>query len=222
MIHFSATKRAQDHGAMNRIALAAVLALLAAAPAAAAAFGAADQADLRRVSDYLNSIQSAEGRFLQIGPDGRVEEGRFYLRKPGRVRFEYNPPNPNLIVADGVTIAVENSQLKTTDRYPLTDSPLRLLLSSGVDLGADPRIVSVRREEGGLGITARQDSGLAQGEITLQFADAAGALELRQWEVVDAQGLRTIVAVSEMRRGVDIPARLFVIEELSPFQRQQF
>lgn len=203
--------------------LTASLALaVTSASAMAAEFGTEDSAALTRMSEYLNGIESAEGSFFQIGPDGSTEEGTFYLRKPGRVRFEYAAPNPNLIIADGATIAVENSDLDTTDRYPLTDSPLRLLLSDDVDLNTDPRIASVRREAGALSVTARQEDGLAAGEITIEFVDSGTGLELRQWEVVDAQGLRTIVVLTELRNGVSLSPALFVIEDRNPFERREF
>jgi len=210
-------------GAMRRILTNFLLAgLLTASPAAAADFGPEDAQALARMSDYLNAIESAEGRFFQIGPDGSTDEGTFYLRKPGRVRFEYAAPNPNLIIADGATIAIENSDLNTTDRYPLTDSPLRLLLSDDVDLVTDPRIASVRREPGALSVTARQEDGLAPGEITIEFADSGTGLDLRQWEVIDAQGLRTIVVLTELREGVALSPALFIIEDQNPFGRREF
>lgn len=197
----------------------AVAATLTGTPARAD-FTPAQKADLARVSNYLNTIKTAQGNFVQIDPDGTSERGKFYLSKPGRMRFEYDPPNPTLVVSDGSTIAVENSALKTTDRYPLVNSPLRLLLSNNVDLGSDPRIVAVHEETGTLTVTARQDEGPAQGQITLYFADDGTGLELRQWEVVDAQGLKTLVALNGLRRGVDLSPRLFVIKELSPFQKR--
>jgi outer membrane lipoprotein-sorting protein len=197
------------------------VALLVAAPANAASFTAQQQADLKRVSDYLNGISSAEGRFVQIGPSGKSENGTLYLRKPGRMRFEYDKPNPHLIVADGSTVAVQNTALKTTDRYPLVDSPLRLLLSDKVDLANDRRISAVRREAGALIVTARQAAGPAQGQITLFFNDSGSSLELRQWEVVDAQGLRTLVALSNLKSGVTLAPRLFVIQDLTPFQQRR-
>jgi outer membrane lipoprotein-sorting protein len=190
------------------------------APAASTGrFTDAEKADLKRVADYLNTLKNVQGRFLQIDGSGRSQQGNFYLRKPGRVRFEYQKPNPNLIIADGTTVAVENSDLKTTDRYPLLNSPLRLLLNNTSDLAADPRIAVVKKEEGLLSVTARETSGAAQGSITLNFTDAGNSLELRQWDVVDAQGQRTTVVVSEMRMVADLPARLFIIEDLSPFKK---
>ena len=196
--------------------------LLASSPALAADFEPEDVQALARMSDYLNAIESAEGRFFQISPDGSTDEGTFYLRKPGRVRFEYAAPNPNLIIADGATIAIENSDLNTTDRYPLTDSPLRLLLNDDVDLVTDPRIASVRRELGALSVTARQEDGLAPGEITIEFVDSGTGLELRQWEIIDAQGLRTIIVLTEFREGVTLSPALFIIEDQNPFGRREF
>ncbi len=182
-------------------------------------FSDEQRADLKRISAYLNTIKSVEGRFTQVSADGRSEQGMFYLRKPGRVRFEYQKPNPNLIVADGTTVAVENSQLKTTDRYPILNSPLRLLLSDNIDLANDSHISALKREAGAVAVTARESAGPAVGTITLTFADSGGSLELRQWEVIDAQGARTMVVLSDMREAADIPARLFVIDDLSPFKR---
>ncbi len=172
---------------------------------------------LQRISAYLNTQKNIQGKFLQVAASGASDQGTFYIRKPGRVRFEYNKPNPNLIVADGTTVAVTNSQLKTTDRYPLVDSPLRLLLGDNVDLTRDTRIVSVKTENGLVSVTARQTTGVAEGSITLTFADSGG-LDLREWEVLDAQGQRTVILVNDVRQVADIPARLFVIEEMSPFR----
>jgi outer membrane lipoprotein-sorting protein len=199
-----------------------IVGVLAASPSFAADFGAEDEAALARVSAYLNGIESAEGQFFQIGPDGSSDQGMFYLRKPGRVRFEYDAPNPNLIVADGSTIAIQNSDLDTVDRYPLTESPLTLLLNDDIDLTDDPRITEVHREAGALSVTARQEEGATPGEITLQFVDTGASLELRQWEVLDAQGLRTVIAVTDLREGVNLSPALFIIEDENPFGRREF
>jgi outer membrane lipoprotein-sorting protein len=178
-------------------------------------FSDAEKGDLKRISAYLNTLKSVQGRFLQVGGDGKQEQGNFYLKKPGRVRFEYQKPNPNLVIADGATVAVLNADLHTTDRYPLGNSPLRLLLSDNIDLASDSRISAVKHEPGALSMTARD----TMGRITLSFADSGSGLELRQWDVVDAQGSHTTIVVNEMRQAADIPARLFIIEDLSPFKR---
>jgi outer membrane lipoprotein-sorting protein len=182
-------------------------------------FTDADRADLQRISAYLNTLQSVQGRFVQVGADGKAQQGTFYLRKPGRVRFEYEKPNPNLVVADGTTVAVQNTALHTTDRYPIGNSPLRLLLSDKIDLTHDDHVAALKHEPGALSLTAREASGPATGTITLTFADSGGSLELRQWNVVDAQGGRTNVVLNEMRQVAEIPAALFVIQDLSPFKK---
>jgi outer membrane lipoprotein-sorting protein len=218
---YSATNIGECDSMRRFLCLPLLFLCAAVMPAHAASFDAAQEMALQRVSDYLNGIQSAEGHFLQIGPDGKSEQGMFYLRKPGRVRFEYQPPNPNLIIADGSTVAVENNALKTTNRYPLVNSPLRLLLSDKVDLATDPRIVAVQREAGSLSVTAEQKDGPAAGRITLLFADMGSSLELRQWEVIDAQNMRTLVALTDLREGVDLPANLFIIKDLNPFKARR-
>ena len=190
-----------------------------AVPEARANFSESDRADLKRVSDYLNSLKSVEGNFTQVNNAGKTVQGQFHLKKPGRIRFDYEKPNPNVVVADGTTVAVENSALKTTDRYPITNSPLRLLLSDGMDLSTDPRVSAIKHEAGALTVTAREKSGAATGTITLTLADSGGNLELRQWDIVDAQGAHTTVVVNEMRQVADIPPDLFVIQDLSPFKR---
>jgi len=174
---------------------------------------------LKRVSTYLNTLRTVQGRFTQVNNDGKTVQGQFYLKKPGRIRFEYDKPNPNLVVADGTTLAVQNGSLKTTDRYPITNSPLRLLLSDDMDLSLDPRVSAIKHEEGAILVTARENSGPSAGSITLTFADSGGTLELRQWDVVDAQAAHTTIVLTEMRPVADIPASLFIIQDLSPFKR---
>jgi outer membrane lipoprotein-sorting protein len=202
--------------------LAAVLLVgsILAAPAQAASprFSAADVMELQRVSAYLNSLQTVQGNFVQLANDGRTARGTFYLKKPGRVRFEYDKPNPTLIVADGTTVAVQNSALHTTDRYPLGNTPLRLLLTE-VDLANDPHVVSVQHQPGVLSVTAEEKSGSISGRVTMNFADTGNTLQLSHWDVVDAKGGHTTVSVSGLHTVSDLPPQLFMIQDLSPFKR---
>lgn len=210
---------------MSRSLLILAFLLGLAAPALAAdrpVFNDRQLADLRRVSGYLNSGRSLTGRFIQVAPDGTPSKGTFYLQRPGRLRFEFDKPNPVLVIADGAALVVQNTALRTTQRYPLFGNPLSMLLSDDVNLGEDERISRVSREAGVLSVTARQDSGPAQGQITLIFSDSGGTLELRQWEVIDAQQLRTIVMVSELQTGVEIPPGLFVVRRLGPSQTSPY
>lgn len=183
-------------------------------------FSATDTADLQRVSAYLNSLQSVQGGFVQLAADGRSARGTFYLKKPGRIRFEYEKPNPTLIVADGTTLAVENSDLHTTNRYPIGNTPLRLLLTN-VDLANDPHVVSVQHQPGVLAVTAEEKNGPASGRVTMNFSDTGNTLQLSYWDVVDAKGQHTTVSVSGLHTVGELSPQLFAIQDLSPFKRDQ-
>jgi outer membrane lipoprotein-sorting protein len=168
-----------------------------------------DKAALDRVSDYLNSIHTLKANFVQIGPEGQVDEGTFWLDKPGRMRFEYAAPNPTLVVSDGSQVAVENKQLQTVDRYPLWSTPLNLILSNDINLKKDPTIAGVQHQPGELIVQARAHSDKVSGDITLVFAEPT--LELRQWTVVDAQGLATTVSIRGVQTGLPVDPTLFTI-----------
>ena len=174
-------------------------------------FNDAQKTDLKRISDYLNGLQTIKGNFVQMDPDGSMVQGIFYLQKPGRVRFEYQPPNPNLIVADGSTLAVENKKLKTVDRYPLIGSPLALLLSNDIDLTVNSHVVNVWHQPGALLVSASAASGAMQGNITFTFADPG--TELREWEITDSQGLKTTVVLNDIQSGITIAPEMFVIHD---------
>ena len=191
-------------------ALAALLAPALPAPAPAQMSGA-DARDLARISNYLNGVTTLEGNFVQIGHDGELSEGLFYMRRPGRIRFEYKPPNPALIVADGVWVGIYDKRLNTLDRIPLRSTPLDILLRKRVDLRNDGAVRSIERSPGLIRVTAIDPNAPEQGSITMVFAD--NPLELRQWIVVDPQGLTTTVALSEMRSNVTLDPNLFFIED---------
>ena len=195
-----------------------VTALAAVPPTSSAAPNAKDAADLGRITAYLNSITSLQASFVQVGPNGELDQGMVYARKPGRLRFEYAPPSPYLIVSDGVTIAVANSKLRTVDRYPLVENPLNIILRENIDLTTDKRITAVDRQTGTLRITATEKSGPLKGSVTLIFAYPA--TELRQWIITDAQGLQTMIALKNTKTEVVLPPDLFVLKDVDKFRRK--
>lgn len=186
-------------------------AALAMLPGAARAQSGDDARDLARISNYLNGISSLEGNFVQIGPDGDLSEGRFYMRRPGRLRFEYRPPNPALIVADGVWVGIYDKSINTLDRVPLGQTPLDLLLRERVNLRDEGAVESIERSAGQMRVKAIDPDAPDEGSITMIFSDTP--LELRQWIVVDPQGLTTTVALSETRTNVKLDPELFFIAE---------
>ena len=203
---------------MSVIALCFAVLLPAAVPMPMqSGLSATDRSDLSRINAALNAIHTLEGRFVQIGPEGQVDQGRFYIEKPGRMRFEYEPPNPTLVVSDGRWVAVVNMRLKTIDRYALWTTPLDLILGDNIDLRSNSEIVGVEHQNGGLVIRARSHGGRVSGNITLLFSEPD--LALKQWTVVDAQGLLTTVSINDTRADVTLDPSLFVIpKQINPTQ----
>ncbi len=169
------------------------------------------RADLDRVAASLNSIHAIQGGFVQIGPSGDVDQGTIYLDKPGRVRFEYDPPNPILVVSDGHSITVKNSNLNTVDHYPLLGSPLNVILGEDVSLRNNPRIVDVRHDDDNIIVDVKTNAAALRPNLSITFSGQN--FELRQWTIIDAQGLPTTVALREVKRVDSLPDSLFKPEE---------
>ncbi|MEM7661217.1 MAG: outer membrane lipoprotein carrier protein LolA [Pseudomonadota bacterium] len=178
--------------------------------------GEAQQALLTEVSAALSAVTTAKGRFVQIAPDGSESTGDFYLRRPGRVRFEYDAPVPLLIVADGATVAVEDKDLETQDRVPLGTTPLGLLLDDDLDFEEDAEILSVRRANGYVAVALRDRSGETEGTLEIVLTD--GPLDLVAWQTIDSAGGITGVQLNDVETGIRISPRLFRIEELDEDQ----
>ena len=120
-------------------AVFAVLGASVAFAAKAANLSNEQAAAVRKISTYFNSINTLQGEFTQISPKGNVSSGVFHISKPGKLRFEYAPPNPFLIISDGTWLVVQNKSKKRADQYPLSKTPLRLMLAKRVDLAAPGR-----------------------------------------------------------------------------------
>ena len=171
-----------------------------------------------RINAYFNSITNLQGHFEQIDPNNRRSNGRFYVQRPGKIRFDYAPPSALRIVADGHSLAIEDSDLKTVEKYPIKSTPFRLLLGDTVDLGRDARIVGVERQDGQLAISLEDSKGDAAGRIKLYF-DADPELELKEWMITDAQGLTTRVTVNNMVAGRKVASDFFQSKDsFSPFR----
>jgi len=147
-----------------------------------------------RVSAYLSSLQTLIGDFVQIGPDGGRSVGKFYIQKPGRVRFEYTPPTPIDVVADGYQVMVRDRNLDTRDLYPLSQTPLRYLLADQIDLVRDTNVVAVSQDSAFISVTIEERQILI-GTHRLVLMFGAKDTQLRQWTVTDPQGYETTVAV---------------------------
>ncbi len=163
------------------------------------------------VNDYLNSFNNMEGYFVQTGPSGKFTSGRFFISRPGRVRFEYEPPSPLMIVADGTWVSIENRQLKTSEHYPLRTTPLKIILAKNIDLLKSADVTQAFRDESRITITLRDRGIVENGEITLVFQTED--MILKEWIVLDGQGLQTRVSVSDLVTGIQRSPKLFFIKK---------
>lgn len=174
------------------------------------AFDAKQRALLNRVSTYLSGLQTMVGKFVQVGPDGGRTEGTFYIQKPGKVRFEYNPPSPIDVIADGSSVVVRNRDLATQDLWPLRETPLRYLLADHIDLMRDTNVVSVSADDKFITVVVEEKQVVVGTTRLMMMFDAKNST-LKQWTVTDPQGLDTTVAVYNLDSTKKPDPDLFVI-----------
>jgi outer membrane lipoprotein-sorting protein len=161
------------------------------------AFNPTQRTQVDKVSAYLSSVQQLNGHFVQVGPDGTRVKGEFYIQKPGKVRFEYEPPSPIEIVADGQSVVVRDRKLATQDLYPLSQTPLRFLLSDHIDLLKETNVVAVRADDVFVTVVIEEKHPVI-GTSRLMMMVGAKDFQLKQWTVTDPQGYDTTVAVSNL------------------------
>jgi outer membrane lipoprotein-sorting protein len=174
-------------------------------------FDANQKAEAARVSSCLSSLQTLVGNFVQVGPDGSKTTGSFYIQKPGKVRFEYDDPSPIAIIADGSSVAVRDRKLATQDIYPLSQTPLRYLLSDRIDLLKDTNVVSVTADDLFISVTIEEKQALiGTSRLMLMIGTKDG--QLKQWTVTDPQGYDTTVAVYNLDTSKKVDPGLFKID----------
>lgn len=194
--------------AIKALLLAATLAL---APAAGPA---ATDGDVRRIEDYLNRLTTMEARFLQNNPDGTYATGDLYMHRPGKVRFEYDPPVPLLLVANGKWLTHVDKELKQVSNYPLDETPAHFLLQKHIDFGDGIQVKGLSRGNRTLRIEVADARNPDIGSVTLTFAEQP--LELRAWTVTDSQGLKTELALANAKFGGRIDPDLFEYDDTFP------
>jgi outer membrane lipoprotein-sorting protein len=198
---------------MKMLALLAAL-MLATLPAAsfaaphAVVLSDADQATLRAAETYLNGLHTLKAKFLQIGPDGATTTGTAWLDRPGRMRFEYDPPSPLLLVAGHGTVVFRDNKVDQTSNIPMEQTPLGLLLRDRITLSGDVTVTDFQRPPGQLQITVVKTASPDDGSLTLLLN--ADPLALEGWTVIDAQGRETRVRLSQATLGGDFDPSLFV------------
>jgi outer membrane lipoprotein-sorting protein len=176
-----------------------------------ASFDTNQKAQAAKVSSYLSSLSTLVGNFVQVGPDGTKTKGDFYIQKPGKVRFEYDPPTPIAMISDGSSLAVRDRKLATQDIYPLSQTPLRYLLSDRIDLLKDTNVVNVSADDQYITVTIEEKSAII-GTSRLMLMMGAKDNQLKQWTVTDPQGYDTTVAVYNLDTSKKLDPGLFKID----------
>jgi outer membrane lipoprotein-sorting protein len=208
----TASEKRRGRGALLSALLAAAVAVpaLFAVPAAAVERPLTDPetvGELNRIEKYLNGIKTMESRFIQINPDGSAWNGTLFVRRPGKFRFEYDPPIPHLLIANGSWFFHVDRALKETNVIPLVKTPAQFLVQENISLKKDFKITKFEEQPGivQVGLVTRDNPDL--GEVTLTFSDKP--LELRKWSVRDVQDNLTQITLQNTRYGVNLNADLF-------------
>ena len=166
------------------------------------------QKSLQKINNFLNSFQSLKSDFTQISSKGQTSQGVLLISKPGKLRFDYAAPNPMLIVADGKWLTIKNRAKEKGDQFPLSATPLRLVVSPQVDLAAETDVIGYESKDGITSISLADRKGSLGGYIILVFDEERN--QLQQWIVVDGKDRRTTVQLANIETGGKFDPKLFI------------
>ncbi len=168
----------------------------------------AQKLPLNDISAYLNQLQTAKGEFTQINDDGSISTGTIYIKRPGKVRFEYNPPESALVVAGSNTVVIyDKKSNEPAESYPLARTPLSIILARNVNLGAANMVTGHSFDGTATVVTAQDPANPQYGNIQLKFT--GNPVELRQWIINDGNGSQTTVVLGDLQKGGSLPNSLF-------------
>jgi len=175
------------------------------------ALSAEESVDVARIEEYLNGISTLSSEYYQINPDGSVAQGMFYLSRPGKLRFEYVPPSPLLVVGDGVWLHYYDRELGQVNDYPIDKTPIGVLARERIRFEPPLEIAGLARRPGVIDLVLVDGEDPGQGSLTLTFADRP--IELKQWSITDPQGRITTIAFVELSTNVPLDEGLFVFDD---------
>ena len=163
----------------------------------------------QKIADHFSSVKSMSGEFVQFGPNNQQTGGKFFLERPGKIRFNYDGKSNFRVISDGKSVVILNKRLNTSDLYPLSKTPLKLLLDTKIDLSGG-RVKSIKEESDLTTIQLADKSVFGNSKITMMFDPKS--YDLRQWTITDAQGKDTTVMIYNTKEGVSFPADTFAID----------
>ena len=197
------TRRAFLAGAAAAVALAVF------GRPAAAALQPADLADLAEIERYLDSIRTMAADFQQYDQEGRVATGRIYLARPGRMRVEYDPPTPYLLVASSGALVYYDAEIDQVTTLPLSSTPAAFLLKDKISLTQGVTVKGFERGPGSLRVEVVDAKDEGAGSVLMVFEDRP--LALKQWTVTDAQGIKTQVVLTRADFDIALDPNLFAL-----------
>ena len=190
---------------LSRLAVATATACALAAPAWA------EKLSLGEISKYLNGLQTAKSAFTQVNDDGTISTGTIFIKRPGKIRFEYNPPEKTLVLASAGAVAIFDPKTNQgPETYPLNKTPLSIILAKNVNLGRANMVTGHSYDGTATIVTAQDPEHPEYGNIQLKFT--SNPVELRQWIINDDSGSRTTVVLGALKKGGNMPHRLFDID----------
>ena len=163
----------------------------------------------QKIADHFSSVKSMSGEFVQFGPNNQQTGGKFFLERPGKIRFNYDGKSNFRVISDGKSVVILNKRLNTSDLYPLSKTPLKLLLDTKIDLSGG-RVKSIKEESDLTTIQLADKSVFGNSKITMMFDPKS--YDLRQWTITDAQGKDTTVMIYNTKEGVSFPPDTFAID----------
>ena len=170
--------------------------------------------DLAAVQAYLKGIKSFRARFQQVAPNGQVSAGIMSLQKPGRLRFEYSPPSPILVVSDGTVITLVDYDLKQVTRWPINDTPLRPLVRTDFMFGEDVEVLGIKRNDQWINVAITDPKKRDEGSMVLTFT--RNPLKLTEWQVLDQRKQMTIVTLDELQTNMSLDKSLWTWRDPRP------
>ncbi|GHC73993.1 outer membrane lipoprotein carrier protein LolA [Limoniibacter endophyticus] len=173
------------------------------------AFAQGAPAQAQQIANHFSSVKTMAGEFVQFGPRGEQTGGKFYISRPGKIRFDYEAPSSYKVISDGTSVVIDNRKLNTSDLYPLSKTPLKLLLDERIDLSGG-RVTNVKEEPDLTTIQIADRQVFGNSRITMMFDPKN--YELRQWTITDAQGKDTTVMIFNVQQGVSLDPGMFVID----------
>lgn len=205
------SRRALGLGVAALAAISAPSFLVGPAAAQSPALSAEDRAVLAQAQTYLQNLTSAQGDFVETGPGGQRRSGKFYLQRPGKMRFEYTSPEGLLVVSDGSNVKRYDPRLNVFRQVPLGQTPLSTFLARNVRLDQGVRIDRVTRTSDGFALTARDSRRPNDGAVVLAFAGSP--MRLVEWTIIDPQGARTRTQLTNLRAASGLSASLFQLRD---------